>query len=78
MGGDIYHALAKLKHAFDLWNSSIFIVASQSDINKAQDLLSGTFHEISHEIRAIGLDTIEELYRRKKSYLDFEKDLGIR
>ena len=25
IGGDIYHALAKLKHAYDLWNSNIFL-----------------------------------------------------
>ena len=25
IGGDIYHALGKLKHAFDLWNSNIFL-----------------------------------------------------
>jgi len=77
VGGDIYHALAKLKHAFDLWNSDIFIVASQSDLNRAQDLLSGTFHEIGHNLKPIELDKIKELYTRKKSYLDFEKDLGI-
>jgi len=78
VGGDIYHALAKLKHAFDLWNSQIFIVASQSDFKKAMNLLSGTFHEISDYLKPIELDKVEELYNRKKSYLDFEKELGIR
>ena len=46
VGGDIYHALAKLKHAYDLWNSRIFLVAAPADVKKADSLLSGTFHEI--------------------------------
>ncbi len=78
VGGDIYHGLAKLKHAFDLWNSHIFIVATKSDLDKAENLLSGTFHEISNYLKPIELDKVEELYNRKKSYLEFEKELGIR
>lgn len=78
VGGDIYHALAKLKHAYDLWNSNIFIVAPQTDLKKAENLLSGTFHEISHQLGRIEPDDIQELYNRKKSFVDFEKKLGIR
>lgn len=77
VGGDVYHALAKLKHAFDLWNSHIYIVATEGERQKVGNLLSGTFHEISSRISFIELEQIEELYRRKKSYLDFEKELGI-
>jgi len=77
VGGDIYHALAKLKHAFDLWNSHIYLVVPQADFNKAENLLSGTFHEISPQIKLIELDKVEELYKRKRAYLDFEKELGI-
>lgn len=77
VGGDVYHALAKLKHAFDLWNSHIFLVAPQADHGKVENLLSGTFHEISSRIKFIELEKVEELYRRKKAYLDFEEELGI-
>jgi len=77
VGGDVYHALGKLKHAYDLWNSHIFIVASQADRNRVENLLSGTFHEISNRIRFIELLKVEELYKRKKAYLEFEKALGI-
>ena len=77
VGGDVYHALAKLKHAFDLWNSHIFIVASNAEKRKVESLLLGTFHEINNRIRFIELEQIMELYRRKKDYLDFEKELGI-
>ncbi|MEM4389487.1 MAG: hypothetical protein QXG98_02395 [Candidatus Micrarchaeia archaeon] len=46
VGGDILHALGKLKHANDKWNSYIFLVASEKDLPKIDSLLSGTFHEI--------------------------------
>jgi predicted RNA-binding protein len=77
IGGDIYHALGKLKHAYDLWNSHIFFIASEKDYGKATGLLSGTFHEINNRVKYIGLEKIEELYRRKKAYFEFEKALGI-
>lgn len=77
VGGDVYHALGKLKHAFDLWNSHIFIVAPQADRSRVQSLLSGTFHEINHRIKFIELDKVEELYERKRAYLDFEEELGV-
>jgi predicted RNA-binding protein len=77
VGGDVYHALAKLKHAFDLWNSHIFFVASEKDHIKASSLLSGTFHEIKTRVRHIELEKIEELHKRKKAYFELEKELGI-
>lgn len=77
IGGDIYHALSKLKHAYDLWNSHIFIIASERDLEKTNVLLSGTFHEIGKRIKFVELDRVEELYNRKKAYFDLEKELGI-
>ncbi|NWF77221.1 MAG: EVE domain-containing protein [Chloroflexi bacterium] len=77
VGGDIYHALAKLKHASDIWNSNIFIVAPQTDHGKFEGLLSGTFHEISNRVKFIELNKVDELYKRKKAYSEFEKELGI-
>jgi hypothetical protein len=77
VGGDIYHALGKLKHAHDLWNSHIFLVASEKDYSKATNLLSGTFHEISDRIKYIDLEKVEKLYSLKKAYFDLETELGI-
>jgi len=77
IGGDIYHAMAKLKHAFDLWNSHIFLVAAPQDEQKFESLLSGTFHEVSSYIKFIELDKVDELYKRKRAYRDFERQLGI-
>jgi predicted RNA-binding protein len=77
VGGDIYHALAKLKHAFDLWNSHIFLAASLDARPKFEELVSGTFHEIAGRVRFIQLNQIEELYKRKISYRELERELGI-
>ena len=77
VGGDVYHALGKLKHAFDIWNSHIFIVASQADQRKVDQLVSGTFHEIGPRLKFIELAQVDELYERKKAYRDFERGLGI-
>jgi hypothetical protein len=65
--GDLYHDLAKIKHAFDLWNSRIFIIAHQGDHDEVRDLLSRSFHEIKDQLRFINLEKIKELYKSKKS-----------
>lgn len=77
IGGDIYHALAKLKHAYSLWNSHIFLTADPIARTKYEDLLVGTFNEIKHRIKFISLSEIVELYKRKLSYKEFESELGI-
>ncbi len=77
VGGDIYHALAKLKHAYDLWNSHIFLTADISERRKYEELLAGTFHEIKERIKFLSLNEIAELYKRKLSYKEFERQLEI-
>lgn len=77
VGGDIYHALAKLKHAHDLWNSRIFLVASPDIMSTINDLLSGTFHEIQPVLKFIHIDRIQTLHRAKLNIHNIEKELGI-
>lgn len=77
VGGDLYHALGKLKHAHDLWNSNIFLVAAKKDVAEAMNLLSGTYHEIKEDVKVIELLKIDELLRLKKQYKEFEMKLGI-
>lgn len=74
---NVYQALAKLKHAFDLWNSHVFLVSPQEDLSKALQLLSGTFHEIRGRVRFVDCLQVKELLARKKGYRDLEKELGI-
>ena len=64
--GSVDSALTKLKHAYDMWRSDLFlIVTGEKDIEKAKKLLApklyGAFHEISHT-KVIGPDTVFELH----------------
>jgi len=77
VSGDLYHALGKLKHAYDRWNSNIFLVAKEEDMNKVNELLSGTYHEIQRRVKLVELNQVEELFRRKRAYREYEKGLGI-
>lgn len=75
--GDLYRDLSKLKHAFDLWNSRIFIVASEADETKVRHLLSGSFHEIANDLKFINLESVKELHMRKINLIELEKKFGI-
>jgi hypothetical protein len=77
VSGDIYHAMAKLKHAFDLWNSHIFLVAGVNDKSKYQELISGTFHEIEDQMKFIDVVSVKNLLDKKRDYRDMERILGI-
>ncbi len=75
--GDIYHAMSKLKHAFDLWNSHIFLVASNKERGKYQELLAGTFHEVADKMQFIEISLLKELLGKKRDYKNMEEALGI-
>jgi len=75
--GNIYQAVAKLKHAFDLWNSNIFLIAPTDRQNEYRDLVSGTFHEIKTRLVFIDINDVEKLHSLKKGYKDLEMKLGI-
>ncbi|MBI4322191.1 MAG: hypothetical protein HY675_27170 [Chloroflexi bacterium] len=77
IGGDIYHAVAKLKHAFDLWNSHIFLVASMAQKSRLEELLSGTFHEVASQMLFIEASFVKQLLDKKKDYKEMERVLGI-
>ena len=77
VGGDLYHALAKLKHAYDIWNSNIFLVTDDSYLVKIAELLSGTFHEIKGQLRIITLAQVNDLYSIQVDDAKLRKKLGL-
>jgi predicted RNA-binding protein len=77
LGGDIYHAIAKLKHAHDLWNSHIFLVASLAQKAKYDELVAGTFHEVADYLQFMDLRLVSELLDKKRAYREMERMLGI-
>jgi hypothetical protein len=77
VGGNITEALAKLKHAYELWNSHIFLVGKPEHRSPSARLCDSSFHEIRERLRFLELGQVEELHRRKLAYRNFEDQLGI-
>ncbi len=77
IGGNLYQALAKLKHAYDIWNSNIYVVLLDADKKRLDELLSGTFHEIRDKVRVVNESTVRRLMNLKKEIRDIESRLGI-
>jgi|SRR6185437_6300663 len=77
LGGDIYHALIKLKRAYELWNSRIFLAGTLAGRPKFEELTSGTFYEIRNRVRYLEFGAVAELYKRKSDYKDLETRMGI-
>lgn len=77
IGGNLTEGMGKLKQAFNLWNSNIFLVGKQEHRGSVNELLGGTFHEIQHRLRFLELGQVQELYQRKRAYRELETQLGI-
>lgn len=77
VSGDLYHAVGKLKHAHDIWNSRIFLIGSMDIVPAVNKLLSGTFHEIKSALRFIEIEKIQQLHQSKGHIFDVEKELGL-
>src|SRR4030042_384834 len=77
VGGDIYHALAKLKHAYDIWNSNIYIVIDEKHRGQTEELLAGTFHEIKNILHVINLEQIKNLYQLQAEDVKLRRQMGL-
>lgn len=77
VSGNVHQALAKLKHAYDLWNSKIYLVVRHADMRQLNELLSGTFHEIRDKIHIVDEATIRRLAELKREVREIEARLGI-
>jgi hypothetical protein len=78
VGGDVYHALGKLKHANDLWNSRIFLVGNLKSFDDgAKRLLAGTFHEIEPILQILDVERIGRLHALKAELRRMEEELRL-
>lgn len=77
VGGSPHQALAKLKHAFDLWNSEPFLIIDSDSRRKVNELLSGTFHELEPHIKVIPLEKVEEFYQSLKNQQNLRGEFGL-
>jgi len=77
IAGNFYEALAKLKHAWDLWRAEPFLVTTEKFETEAQNLLGGTFHEIKGHIRIVHWEEIVRHYRLLREVTEIEKKLRL-
>jgi predicted RNA-binding protein len=74
--GVLDSALAKLKHAYDIWSADLFLVVTRhEDKERAKILLAGSFHEIGEVTTLIQPEEIKEMYEYKKKFIELEKKL---
>jgi predicted RNA-binding protein len=74
--GVLDSALAKLKHAYDIWSADLFLVVTKhEDKERAKVLLAGSFHEIGEVTTLIQPEEIKEMYEYKKRFIELEKKL---
>lgn len=78
IGGNFYEALAKLKHAWDKWNSHPYLVTTDQYKEKALAWISGSFHEMEQELKLVDCEKVKELYEAIKKAGDIKAELGIR
>jgi len=77
IGGNFYEALAKLKHAWDKWNSRPFLVTTEQFKGKALAWIKGSFHEVEKEMRIVDCEKVKELYNAVKKANEIKTELGI-
>ncbi|MEM2179128.1 MAG: hypothetical protein QXO40_03535 [Candidatus Aenigmatarchaeota archaeon] len=77
IGGNIFEALSKLKHAFDLWNSIPVLVTTSEQIDEAKRWIEGSFHELKDVFRLLTWEEIKEYYNIKREAKNFEMKLKL-
>ena len=78
IGGSLHQALAKLKHAYDIWNSNVFLIINEDDLEKTNQLMSGTFHEIKDRMKIITDSKINRIYELQIEDNKLKIEAGLR
>lgn len=79
--GNVVLALARLKHAFDIWHPELYLVVSDAKTKeKAESIvrpqIKGAFAEIEKFLTVIGTDEITNLYNSLKPHKDIISKLA--
>lgn len=77
IGGDFYKSLTKLKHAFDLWNSTPVLVTTAEYEETAKNLMNGSFHEMARQARIINWKRIDQLYNLERELKEVKGELSL-
>lgn len=77
IGGDFFAALAKLKHAWDVWNAKPVLVTTSKYANDATNWLSGSFHEMIHVCAVVDWRDMVKLHGILVNLDEVRKRMGI-
>lgn len=76
--GNLEAALLRLKHAYDLWESQIFLISTEDKLKEAQTKFLGELHELKDKIVLVNIESIEEFYNFKGKYEWLERKFGLK
>jgi hypothetical protein len=76
--GNIHQALIKLKHAYDVWNSNIYLVVKDNEVDRVSKYLEGALHEIKARLKIISVSKVRELYDIQKKDFQLKSEVGFR
>jgi predicted RNA-binding protein len=79
--GNLGDALLRLKHAHDRWESQLFLISTEDQLNEAKTkYLTGALHELAETgaLTLLKIDEVIEFHNFKSRYEWLEKRLGLR
>lgn len=76
--GNLEAALLRLKHAYDLWESRIFLVSTEDQLKDAQSKFLGELHEIKDVITLLKIEDVKEFYQFKGKFEWLERKFGLK
>ncbi|MEM0337429.1 MAG: hypothetical protein QXN23_03300 [Candidatus Caldarchaeum sp.] len=78
IGGNLHQALTKLKHAYDIWNSNIYLVVKEDRYDEVMRYLEGAFHEIKPVIRVLKVSQVRKLHEVQSLDYRLKAEAGLR
>ncbi|MEM2913642.1 MAG: hypothetical protein QXR06_04800 [Candidatus Bathyarchaeia archaeon] len=76
--GSLEAALLRLKHAYDLWESQIFLVSTEDQLKEAQSKFLGELHELKDKVTLLDVKNVKEFCNFKGRFEWLERKFGLK
>lgn len=76
--GNLHEAFSKLKHAYDKWNSTPYLVTTSQNKQKAESLAISSFQEIEGIVKVLTFEELMEWYDSVKQASNITAKMGYR
>ena len=77
IGGNPYQVLAKLHHAYNIWNSNIYLITENEQRDKIDEILGGSFYEIKNVVNVANLGQVKDLYSAQLKDVALRHQIGL-